>query len=89
MPYCRSEQRGFGYILRYLLAGDLLLADRGLVSFAHLALLQGKRVSFCIRLPRCMIVQGRRAKARSAKSGNWGVRTCWCNGTDPNAGHAG
>lgn len=74
MPYCRSEQRGFGHILRHLLPGDLLLADRGLVSFAHLALLQAKRVSFCIRLPRCMVVQGRRGKGSQRKERQLGRR---------------
>jgi hypothetical protein len=59
MPYAGSELRAFACMLRHLLPGDLLLADRGLVSFAHLALLCARGVSVCIRLPRQMVVRGR------------------------------
>jgi hypothetical protein len=64
MPYAGSELQVFARMLRDLLLGDMVLADRGLVSFAHLALLMQRGVCFCIRLPGIMVVHGQGQASR-------------------------
>jgi hypothetical protein len=64
MPYAGSELQVFARMLKYLLPGDLVLADRWLVSFAHLALLMQRDVCFCIRLPGIMVVHGQGQASR-------------------------
>lgn len=85
MPYRGSELRAFVPMLQHLVSGDLLLADRGLVSFAHLALLLSKGVCCCIRLPRSMIVQGRgKASRRKLRQlGRQDLLVEWRRGTRP------
>jgi hypothetical protein len=59
LPHARGEQTVLTRMLRMLSPGDLLLGDRGLVSFAHVALMMRASVHCLIRLPRCMVVHGR------------------------------
>lgn len=50
--------------LRHLNAGDLIVADRGLISFAHAALMLKEGLCFCIRLPGQFVVEGKGRGAR-------------------------
>ena len=59
LPHARGEQTVLARMLRMLSPGDLLLGDRGLVSFAHVALMMRAGLHCLIRLPRCMVVHGR------------------------------
>lgn len=59
LPHARGEQTVFSRMFKLLRPGDLLLGDRGLVSFAHLALLLQSRLHACLRLPKTMAVSGR------------------------------
>jgi len=59
IPHARGEQMVLTRMLKWLMPGDLLLADRGLVSFAHLACFMLAKVQCLMRLPRPMVVHGR------------------------------
>jgi hypothetical protein len=59
LPHARNEQTVLTRMLGMLFAGDLLLGDRGLVSFAHIAVMMRQGIHCLIRLPRCMVVHGR------------------------------
>jgi hypothetical protein len=59
LPHGRNEKVCLGRLLGHAGPGDLLLADRGLVSFAHVALMAARGVACCCRLPACMTVTGR------------------------------
>lgn len=59
LPHARGEQTVFSRLFKLLRPDDLLLADRGLVSFAHLALLLQSQAHACLRLPKTMAVSGR------------------------------
>ena len=59
MPWRLQEKSFMACLFRYLKPSDMVLADRGLVSFAHLALLLQRKLCFCICLPKSMIVHGR------------------------------
>ncbi len=58
LPHARNEKSVLDRLLKCVGADDLLLADRGLVSFAHLALMLQRGVHCCIRLPKSMVVIG-------------------------------
>lgn len=64
LPYIGNELQVFSRVLPCLSRGDLVLADRGLVSFAHLALLLQQGLCCCIGLPRVMVVHGRGEASR-------------------------
>jgi hypothetical protein len=59
LPYARQEYSCLSRLFKHLAACSLLLGDRGLVSFAHLALLMGQGHHGCFRLPRGKVVSGR------------------------------
>jgi hypothetical protein len=59
LPWHRGERAGLSRMFGYLQRGDLLLGDRGLVCFAHLALLKRQGVECCMRLPRWLVVNSR------------------------------
>jgi putative transposase len=59
LPWARQEQTCLGRLLRLMGTGDLMLADRGLVSFAHVALALRAGVHCLMRLPRGLQVHGR------------------------------
>ncbi len=52
LPRNRQEQTCLQRMFQCLTPGDLLLGDRGLVSFAHLALLQAASLAGCFRVSR-------------------------------------
>jgi hypothetical protein len=58
LPHARNEKSCLSRLLSHLGNGDLALADRGLVSFAHVALMLRAGVHCCIRLPQSMVVIG-------------------------------
>jgi hypothetical protein len=60
LPRNRQEQTCLHRLFKYLEPGDLLLGDRGLVSFAHLALLQAASLAGCFRLKARWRITGRR-----------------------------
>ena len=55
-PLCTHDMAGIVGVLPLLKAGDVLVADRGFCSFAHLALLIGKDVHAVFRLHQKQIV---------------------------------
>lgn len=59
MSYVQQEITALARIFRSLTPGDLILADRGLISFAHAALMLQHKLCFCIRLPSQYVVHGR------------------------------
>ena len=59
MPYAQQEIKALASMFRHLKARDLILADRGLVSYAHVALMLQRKLCLCIRLPGSMVVHGR------------------------------
>jgi hypothetical protein len=59
LPHARGEQTVLTRMLRMLSPGDLLLGDRGLVSFAHVALMMRAGIHCLVRLPRGLVVHGR------------------------------
>ena len=69
LPHARGEQTVLARMLRMLSPGDLLLGDRGLVSFAHVALMMRAGIHCLIRLPRCMVVHGRGNGGRGGRGG--------------------
>jgi hypothetical protein len=71
-PMSTHDMAGVGGILPLLKAGDILVADRGFCSFAHLALLMGKGVHAVFRLHQKQIVDFTpgRAHARPGQKGS-------------------
>ena len=63
LPCGRQEHTCLSRLLSLLSAGDLLLGDRGLVSFAHLALLAGNGAAGLFRLPRDKALRRRAAES--------------------------
>jgi Transposase DDE domain len=59
MPWAHQEKSLLATILRKVAKSSLILADRGLVSYAHAALMLRQGMSFCLYSPRQMVVQGR------------------------------
>ena len=59
MPYAQQELKALALIFRHLKAGDLILADRGLLSYAHVALMLKRKLCLCIRLRGQLVVHGR------------------------------
>lgn len=59
LPWKRQEFACLSRLFKAMEPGSLLLGDRGLVSFAHVALLIGQGLHGCFRLPRWQVVRGR------------------------------
>jgi len=59
LPYRRQEFTCLSRLFKLIGKGCLLMGDRGLVSFAHLALMRAQDIHGCFRLPRGMVVRGR------------------------------
>lgn len=72
-------------MFKHLRKGDLLLGDRGLVSFAHLALLLGQGLHACLRLPKAMVVQqrGHGTHRRRRRLGKQDLLVEWHRGRRP------
>lgn len=58
LPHCRGEKTCLARLLDQVGVGDLLLGDRGLSSYAHLALIMQRGIACCIGLPRWLSVLG-------------------------------
>lgn len=56
LPWARQEFTCLSRLFKSVAAGGLLLGDRGLVSFAHLAMLIRSQIQGCFRLPRWQVV---------------------------------
>lgn len=84
LPYARQEFTCLSRLFKSIGVASLLMGDRGLVSFAHLALLTGQGIHGCFRLPRGKVVHGggkgcRRRKQRLGKQDmlvNWSASSC-------------
>lgn len=59
LPSTRQEFTCLSRLFGAVGEGGLLLGDRGLVSFAHLAMLTGAAIQGCFRLPRGQVCFGR------------------------------
>jgi|SRR5665213_794170 len=59
LPYAKQEYTCLSRLFKSLLLHSLVLGDRGLVSFAHLALLSNQGHEGCFQLPRGKVVKGR------------------------------
>ena len=58
LPHARGEKTCLSRLFDHLGVGDLLLGDRGLSSYAHLALILRRGVACCIGLPLWLSVLG-------------------------------
>jgi hypothetical protein len=78
LPQACNEFTCLSRLFSYLCPTDLVLGDRGLVSFAHIALMLRQALECCMRLSRKMIVRGsgRPAARRHQRLGrqDWLVR---------------
>jgi hypothetical protein len=85
LPWHRQEFTCLSRLFKAMGAGALMLGDRGLVSFAHLALLLGQGLEGCFRLPRGQVVRGRGRKSRrKIKSlGRQDLLVRWCASQRP------
>jgi hypothetical protein len=68
LPHARHELMVLSRMFAMLKPGDLLLGDRGMVSFAHVALMLQAGLHCCLRLPRYMVVCGRGKGLRRRKA---------------------
>lgn len=64
LPWDRQEFTCLSRLFKSMGDAALMLGDRGLVSFAHLAMLMGLNIHGCFRLPRWQAVFGRGRKSR-------------------------
>lgn len=69
LPWARQEFTCLSRLFKAIGKGAVLLGDRGLVSFAHLALLMQSGTAGCFRLPRGQVVHKRGGKAAKNKRG--------------------
>jgi hypothetical protein len=70
-PLYTHEQSEVWQLHPLMKAGDLLVADRGFCSFAHLAMLSARGVMACFRMHQRQVVDfrpGRKTRAQSPKS---------------------
>lgn len=74
LPWARQEFTCLSRLFKAIGSGALLLGDRGLVSFAHLALLMRANVAGCFRLPRGQVVHKHAPKRRASSGGAKGGR---------------
>lgn len=79
LPWHRQEFTCLSRLFKAMARGSLLLADRGLVSFAHLALLMGQGLEGCLRLPRGQVVfgRGKGSRLRIRKLGRQDMLVRW------------
>lgn len=59
LPYAKQEYNCLARLFKHMGAMSLLMGDRALVSFAHLALLMDQGHQGCFRLPRGKVVSGK------------------------------
>ena len=79
MPWSRQERVCLSRLFDACGAGSLMLGDRGLVGFAHIALMLSAGVSGCFRLPRWLVVNGRGKanRTRLARLGKQDMLLTW------------
>jgi hypothetical protein len=79
LPHHRQEHTCLARLFKLLSPGDLMLGDRGLVSFAHLALALAAGVHACCRLPRRLVVSGRGGgcRRRTRRLGERDLLVAW------------
>jgi hypothetical protein len=79
LPRNRQEQTCLQRMFKCLVPGDLVLGDRGLVSFAHLALLQAASLAGCFRVSRWLMVtaHGRPGGRRQRRLGRQDYLVVW------------
>ena len=85
LPWHRQEFTCLARLFKAVARGALLLGDRGLVSFAHLALLLGQGAHGCFRLSRGQVVfgRGRASRRRVRPLGRQDVLVRWQSGQRP------
>jgi len=85
LPHARNEKTCLSRLLAHLSGGDLLLADRGLSSFAHLALMLRDGIACCVGLPRWLSVigQGKGSHRRLKKLGENDLLVKWTRSDRP------
>ena len=67
LPYARQEFTCLSRLFKAMDPASLLLGDRGLVSFTHMALLMAQGFHGCFRLPRWQVVFNRGKGSRRLK----------------------
>ena len=79
LPWARQEFTCLSRLFKSLAANSLLLGDRGLVSFTHLAMLKAAGMHGCFRLPRCQIVfrRGRGSRCLIRRQGKQDLLVRW------------
>ena len=79
LPHARGERTCLARLLKHLSGGDLLLGDRGMGSYAHLALMLRAGVACCVGLPRWLAVlgAGRGCHRRVARLGEHDLLVRW------------
>ena len=79
LPWARNERTCLDRLLRLMCRGDLMLADRGLVSFAHIALCLKRGIHCLLRLPKGLQVHGRGKGRRRLiqRLGKQDLLVCW------------
>jgi hypothetical protein len=68
LPYARQEFTCLSRLFKFMAPGSLVMGDRGLISFAHMAMMMAQGLHGCFRLPHDKIVQGRGKGSRQKKS---------------------
>jgi hypothetical protein len=80
LPWHRQEATCLSRLFKSMGTSALMLGDRGLVSFTHLALLMQQGIHGCFRLPRWQVAfgRGRKSRRRIKSLGRQDVLVRWC-----------
>lgn len=68
LPWHRQEFTCLSRLFRAIGTGGLLLGDRGLVSFTHLAMMTKQGIAGCFRLPRSQVVFSNKRRKSKGKA---------------------
>jgi hypothetical protein len=79
LPYARQEFTCLARLFKAMEPGSLLLGDRGLVSFTHMALLMANGFEGCFRLPRWQVVfnRGKGSRQLKKRQGKQDILVTW------------
>jgi Transposase DDE domain len=79
LPYARQEFTCLSRLFKAMDPGSLLLGDRGLVSFTHMALLMAGGFQGCFRLPRWQVVfnRGKGSRRLQKRQGKQDILVTW------------
>src|SRR5207244_4213300 len=85
LPWARQERTCLTRLFQRLSKDDLLLGDRGLVGFVHLAMLLQHRLCGLIRLPYNQAIRrrGRTGHQVLRRLGKQDLLVCWPKGRRP------